>query len=98
MGGKETTYTASTKDEKINAGSDKQDFYNDAFVCSNCGHEKRQGFGIFSGSGRENVSMDSSGKLYRSDMINAGFLINIMLTISQPYNWFRFYRSMGLVR
>lgn len=97
-GGSTTTYTASNHKHTIVTGEDTKEFYNDQYVCTSCGHVKKQVFGIFSGRGRQDVEVLRNGRLATSDLISVGGLVNLMLTLSQPYNWYRFYKVIGLVR
>jgi hypothetical protein len=97
-GGTTTTYTASNRHHTIVTGEDKREFYNDQYVCTNCGHIRKRAFGVFSGRGRQSADVQSDGRLATTDVISAGGILNVALTLAQPYNWYRFYRAIGLAR
>ena len=96
LGGSRTKHSAKLGDEKINTGSETHSYSADNFVCPNCGADMTRFYSIHSG-GKADVRVGNNGKM-STDVMNTHGLMNFFLTLAQPYNWYRFYRGIGLLK
>jgi hypothetical protein len=96
LGGSHTKHSAKLGDEQIDTGEESHTHSADHFVCPNCGADMSRFYSIHSG-GKADVRVGNNGKM-SSDIMNTGGLMNFFLTLAQPYNWYRFYRGIGLLK
>ncbi|MFP4521867.1 MAG: hypothetical protein ACLFQK_06950, partial [Fibrobacterota bacterium] len=96
LGSSGTKYTANLGDQKLDAGSESHSYGADHFVCPECGEDMSRYYSIHSG-GKKDVSIGNDGKM-STDIMNTNGLINLAFNLAQPYNWYRFYRGIGLLK
>lgn len=96
LGSSSTKHSAKLGDENIDTGSETHSYSADYFECPNCGADMTRFYSIHSG-GKKDVRVGNNGKM-STDVMNAHGLMNFFLTLAQPYNWYRFYRGIGMLK